>query len=263
LDLLVNPMAKAGLFSKVALVLCSCAASAMAHPLTVEIIAPGEYAPPVPRVEVRFRFDEGGLRYEAVSVEVDGAGVQFDAVHDGRDNDGDGLVDEQGETVWSELSSTSALMRAWMPYRLQVDDPGTLGNEGRHTIRVTALGTQGEWGEAESAFHVTEELSPLQAHCYPNPFSPEETGTQLTFVLSSSATVTAQVYDFEGKKIATIFEDQWREAGCHRDACDRWWGRDRRTGRRVSAGVYFVRVQAEREGQKQTDVVKIGVLPKP
>ncbi len=233
-----------------------------ARPPVVEILTPLQYAPPVPCIRARFTFGEDQLLYETVQVTVDGVQVSFDPENDGRDNDGDALVDEAGETVWSELSDTSATMVAWLPYRLRVDDPATPDNEGLHTIRVGAYNTLREWGESENRFQVTAELSSLNAYCYPNPFSPEAAGTQVTFVLTSSAKVTIEVYDFAGKRLATVCKDEWRDAGIQNEPCARWWGRDSRTDRRVPAGVYFVRVRADGNGHAQSAVAVVGVLPK-
>ncbi len=228
----------------------------------VEILAPVGYASPVPRIEVRFTFAGEQLLYETVAIVVDGVVVAFDPENDGRDNDGDELVDEPGESVWSELSDASATMVAWLPYSLRTDDPATPRNEGQHTISAGAYNSLREWGEAESSFEVVEQLSTLDAYCFPNPFTPEESNTQVAFTLTTSAKVTIEVHDFAGNRIDRICKDEWRSAGMHLDPCDRWWGRDSDTGGRVPAGVYFITVKADRNGQWRTDVVKVGVLPK-
>lgn len=228
----------------------------------VDILSPLQYAPPVPCMHVRFTFSENQLVYETVLVTVDGVDVRLDPENDGQDNDGDALVDEPGESVWSELSDTCATMVSWLPYRLRADDPATPENEGMHTIRVGAYNTLREWGESVSRFEVATELSSLDAYCYPNPFRPEEGSTQIAFTLTSSAEVTIEVYDFPGNKLATLCKDEWRDAGIQQEPCDRWWGRDSRTDRRVPAGAYFVKVAADRDGQTESAVAVVGVLPK-
>jgi hypothetical protein len=246
----------------VLLTLVVSAGGVLAIPPTVEILTPTEYAPAVPRIEARFGFEDVPLLYETVQVTVDGVAVRLDPEHDTHDNDGDGLTDEPGESIWSELTSVSALMRAWMPYALRADDPATPEDEGHHTICVGAYNEAREWGESESSFRVTSRLSGLDAYCYPNPFIPEQSATQLTYVLTSSAKVTVTIHDFAGQRLATICEDEWRDAGTQREPCDRWWGKNHRTDRRVPAGIYFMRVQADRNGQTENSVVRVGVLPR-
>jgi hypothetical protein len=244
-----------------AVLLCGIPSSSFARAPVVEILSPTEYAPPLPRVHARFTFGEEQLLRETVQAVVDEVEVRFDPENDGRDNDGDDLIDEAGESMWSELSDTSATMVAWLPYSLRSDDPATPANEGIHTIRIGVYNTLREWGEDVKQFEVAAELAALDAHCYPNPFNPEETSTQVRFTLTSSAKLTIEVYDFAGNRLATVCKDEWRDAGIQDESCDHWWGRDSRTDRRVPAGIYFVKIVADRSGQTQSAVAPVGVLP--
>ncbi|NNE42856.1 MAG: T9SS type A sorting domain-containing protein [Gemmatimonadetes bacterium] len=70
----------------------------------------------------------------------------------------------------------------------------------------------------------------------PNPF---RTGTRLQFSLPRAEHARVRVYDITGRHVATLV-DEPLDAGAH---TARWDGRNR-AGRRVAAGVYFVRMQA-------------------
>lgn len=71
----------------------------------------------------------------------------------------------------------------------------------------------------------------------PNPFRPR---TAIRYRLSESGAVSAYVFDYRGRLIRTLLEDAEQPPGVRELA---WDGRDE-DGNRVSAGVYFYRVQA-------------------
>ncbi len=74
------------------------------------------------------------------------------------------------------------------------------------------------------------------------PFSPNpaRAGSSLRYSLGYPARVTAEVFDVTGRVTATL-HDEWTRAG---EQIASWDLRDS-TGRRVSSGVYFVRVTAD------------------
>ena len=71
----------------------------------------------------------------------------------------------------------------------------------------------------------------------PNPFN---AGTEVSYSLAQPALVSASVYDVAGRRVAVLLDAAWRGAGQH---SLRWCGTDG-SGRRVAAGVYFLRVVA-------------------
>ena len=82
----------------------------------------------------------------------------------------------------------------------------------------------------------------------PNPFGE---ATAVRWQLSESARVRVDVFDVRGRRVTTLL-DATRPAGTGEV---RWTGRDGR-GRAVTAGVYFVRVQARGE-TRTTRVVRV------
>jgi hypothetical protein len=77
---------------------------------------------------------------------------------------------------------------------------------------------------------------------YPNPFRP---ATTLAFELVEPTRVGLRVYDVSGRSIRTLRRGDLAEPGRHEVI---WDGRDD-SGRRVAAGVYFVRLQAGPRGE--------------
>ena len=74
-------------------------------------------------------------------------------------------------------------------------------------------------------------------HNYPNPFNPS---TTVQSSLPRAVRVIVKVYSLVGTEVATLGAGE-REAGVHRVV---WDGRDL-SGRPVSSGVYFIRLEAE------------------
>jgi hypothetical protein len=84
----------------------------------------------------------------------------------------------------------------------------------------------------------------------PNPF---RTRTSFRYRLEEQALVTVQVFDYRGRLMRTLVSGEEQGPGPQSYS---WNGRDE-DGRRVSAGVYFFRVQAGREAASR----KIVLLP--
>jgi len=72
----------------------------------------------------------------------------------------------------------------------------------------------------------------------PNPFNP---ATEIAFALGGPATVTLEVLDAQGRRVATLLDRETRGGGRHEVA---WRGADAR-GVPVAAGVYFYRLDAD------------------
>jgi len=72
---------------------------------------------------------------------------------------------------------------------------------------------------------------------YPNPFNPT---TEIIFGLKQTATVHLSIYNTRGQKVKTLV-DGIREAGTFRET---WNGQDD-SGKAVSSGIYFYRLQAD------------------
>ncbi len=72
---------------------------------------------------------------------------------------------------------------------------------------------------------------------HPNPFNPT---TTIAFALPEAARVDLSVFDVTGRRVATLLDDDPREAGAHGVI---WRGSDD-AGRALAGGVYFYRLQA-------------------
>jgi len=77
---------------------------------------------------------------------------------------------------------------------------------------------------------------PRLAQNYPNPFNPR---TMIHFDLPRRMTARLVVYGLDGKRVRTIASG-WLDQGPH----DFYWHGKDQTGREVSAGVYFFRLEA-------------------
>lgn len=69
---------------------------------------------------------------------------------------------------------------------------------------------------------------------YPNPFNPE---TVISYQLPENRNVTLKVYDIQGRVIATLIDNEWKEAGYHNYKLE--------IGNyKLSSGVYLYRLEA-------------------
>jgi hypothetical protein len=78
---------------------------------------------------------------------------------------------------------------------------------------------------------------------YPNPFNPT---TTLQFGLPATSHVSLRVYDYLGREIATLLNDE-RPAGYVRVS----WNGTNNSGAHVASGVYFYRIEAQPVGGGQ------------
>lgn len=101
-----------------------------------------------------------------------------------------------------------------------------------HMIEITKEGTT---PIRESSYHQKPQIQTV-IRCSPNPFSGQ---TAMRFQLSGWTDAKLSIYDAQGRLIKTLINEK-RGAGSHRV---QWNGRDA-NGKRLSAGMYFVRFQA-------------------
>ncbi len=80
----------------------------------------------------------------------------------------------------------------------------------------------------------------LALAAFPNPFNPS---TEIRFDLNTDMKVNLAVYDIAGRRIRTLYTCTVLEAGEHRVS---WNGRDD-LGRALSSGIYFLRLDSDRE----------------
>jgi hypothetical protein len=99
------------------------------------------------------------------------------------------------------------------------------GNEG-HPARINTLSGAGG----------TPERYVLSVSNHPNPFNPR---TTVSYTVPSRGNVTIAVYDPRGARVATLVNDEAREAGAYRSD---WDGRTD-AGALVPSGVYFARIE--------------------
>ena len=121
---------------------------------------------------------------------------------------------------------------------------------GRVDLRVaaTAVVTVGDGGETRLRLvvgdpeYVAEQEQSLPRPFalkpnYPNPFNPI---TKVSFTLPRESRVVVDIYDMRGRRVQRLVDDNFN-AGLHEVD---WLGQDD-SGRSVSAGVYFSRMQSE------------------
>ena len=100
------------------------------------------------------------------------------------------------------------------------------------------------WLYYGSAVHMTPVIDlpavpiPVLYPNYPNPFNP---GTTIKFDLPADMMAGVKVYDLRGRLVKTLAGRRMMTAGEHREV----WDGKNETGRRVAAGVYLYRLEAE------------------
>lgn len=83
------------------------------------------------------------------------------------------------------------------------------------------------------------DLVPARFAAYPPAPNPSRSGVSFVFDLSAPSTARVSVYDLAGRQVRTLLA---RERGAGRHTAN-WDGADA-GGRRVSAGIYFARIEA-------------------
>lgn len=143
-------------------------------------------------------------------------------------------------------------------YDLNKIDTGTIPyeldpNTSEIAIKIKAWDNANNPAEKEIRLSIltTPKLRLYQVMNYPNPFS---TNTQFTFEITSSATVTIDIYTLGGRRIKSLGTYNF-SAGFHTIP---WDGRDA-YGNRLANGTYLYRLKAKNDNQS---VATIGKLAK-
>ncbi|RLD17472.1 MAG: hypothetical protein DRI36_03665, partial [Caldiserica bacterium] len=221
----------------------------------IKFISPsdGGYAPSDPLIDVIITDKFSAIR--SVKIFVDGVEqtANFATVsgHDGIDNDGNGLVDEENlsnfttELPLNQTSSTGARYKVKAPLHLS---PGT-----SHTIDLIATNEEGVSSSKVVSFTVGKVLSLENVYPENNPFNPLNESCRIYFTPTSEANIRIKIYDFSGK---VVFE---KNLGRPSEYCYDWNGRDKNNNI-LANGVYFVDIIAEGDSGKDTERIKIAIL---
>jgi M6 family metalloprotease-like protein len=87
---------------------------------------------------------------------------------------------------------------------------------------------------------------------YPNPFNPQ---TLIRYQLPKESVVTLKVYNIAGQRVRTLI-DEVKKAGYYRVV----WDGQGNNNRRLASGVYFLRIEALRDGKVEFKEVKKAVF---
>jgi hypothetical protein len=135
----------------------------------------------------------------------------------------EGILWATSEFTFDPLSATG-----WVP-----TIPGTLLNSAAYpNLWILA---QHE-NEGVTASPVAERVEGLLLEAWPNPFT---ASTSIRYVLPASGVASLRVYDVDGRLVRELLKGEVRPGA----RTTTWDGRDSH-GSQVSAGVYFVRLQA-------------------
>ncbi|EQB62909.1 MAG: glycosyl hydrolase family protein [candidate division Zixibacteria bacterium RBG-1] len=182
----------------------------------------------------------------------------------------------QDSIVWAATSSglkkSTDLGQNWSTYDFIQDSFDSLGNQitSREYFAVRTIGDTvwagGEDGlvkttDGGTTWKVFRTYVPIgtqnskTAYAYPSPFSPQlSTGiTRIHYAPKQNGKVTIKIYDFALNLVATLLNNQIRQAGVEYDEI--WDGRNK-DGKIVANGIYFFKVDAE-GGQKEWGKVAV------
>jgi hypothetical protein len=209
------------------------------------------YADEDPIISVKA--EDGFSSIASMKIIIDGIDQTWNLIgvgaHDGIDNNGNGLVDEQdtanfvSETVFNTLSATSARFLVRAPLRLAT---------GKHKLEVIATNAQSKSTTQSIEFTVSDNLNFVdEPYCYPNPFNPRTTTIKIVPNVTKASDVKVTIYDFAGNKVASL--QKWiTGSGTGPLNVIEWNGYEDRTNKYLADGVYF----AEIEATSDTEVVK-------
>lgn len=184
----------------------------------------------------------------------------------------------QDSIVWAATSSglkksnANDSVQTWTTYDFIQDSFDSLGNQitSREYFAVRTIADTvwagGEDGlvkttDGGTTWRVFRTYVPIgtagskTAYAYPTPFSPQlSTGiTRIHYAPKQNGKVTVKIYDFALNLVATLLNNQVRQAGVEYDEI--WDGRNK-DGKIVANGVYFFKVEAE-GGQKEWGKVAV------
>jgi len=129
---------------------------------------------------------------------------------------------------------------------------------GWHTLSVSVKDVAGNEGTAEVKFMVEGDVLNIEkAHNYPNPFKGDV--TKITFGLSKKSKVSIRIYDFTNTLVATVAEDEEREAAEKVEFS--WDGTtDAAGGRQLANGVYFCQIVTKTDSETKSQIIKIALV---
>lgn len=182
----------------------------------------------------------------------------------------------QDSIVWAATSSglkkSTDLGQTWTTYDFIQDSFDSLGNQitSREYFAVRTIADTVWAGGADGLVKTTDggltwkvfrtyvpigTAASKAAYAYPSPFSPQlSTGvTRIHYAPKQSGKVTVKIYDFALNLVATLINNEMRQAGVEYD--ELWDGRNK-AGKIVANGVYFFKVEAE-GGQKEWGKVAV------
>jgi hypothetical protein len=153
-------------------------------------------------------------------------------------------------STWTDLENTTASTNAWVVRSFPLEGFIDLTSAVRFRFVASDYGSGSlveaavddflltAWSAIETgvADRAPEVARTVLEPCRPNPFNPE---TAVTFHMASAGIASLRIYDVSGRLVRALF-DGHAEAGSHDF---RWDGRSD-SGRSVSSGIYFVRLEA-------------------
>ena len=156
---------------------------------------------------------------------------------------------------WTRFGGITGNTNNWAPYYVELEGFAGPGNE------EVYVGLQVITDEAENYFGIFADnveiyiaeptgVSPLNqvptelalSQNYPNPFNLK---TTIAFALPSSESISLDVFDILGRRVARLIDNAEMTAGVHRII----WDGSNASGETVTSGIYFYRLRA---GEKTT-----------
>jgi uncharacterized UPF0146 family protein len=127
---------------------------------------------------------------------------------------------------------------------------------GTHTLAVAVKDVAGNETTVEVKFIVEGDVLRLvKPHNYPNPCAGD---TTITFGLSQEAFVSIRIYDFAGRLVTTVAEDELTQAD---DKVELPWdGTTAGNGDQLANGVYYCQVLAKTDSETKSEIVKIAIV---
>ncbi len=186
-----------------------------------------------PIIRISYADDGSGVDLTSISVKIDDKPVSAAAMAPAKP--GDAKVVSAGESSYEVK-----LAFGW------------------HTLSVSVKDVAGNEGTAEVKFMVEGDiLDIVKAHNYPNPFKGD--ATKITFGLSKKSKVSIRIYDFTNTLVATVAEDEDREASEKVEFS--WDGTtDAAGGRQLATGVYFCQIITKTESETKSQIIKIALV---
>jgi len=204
-------------------------------PPTVTVVSPKQDAVVGVRPVIRISYaDEGsGVDLTSITVKIDDQPVAAGAMAPAKP--GDAKVVSAGESSYEVK----------LAY-------------GSHSLTVAVKDVAGNEATAEVKFMVEGDVLELvKAHNYPNPFRGD--ATKITFGLSKRSQISIRVYDFTNTLVATVAEDETRDAGEKVEFA--WDGTtDAGGGRQLANGVYFCQVLSKTDSETKSEIIKIALV---